>query len=508
MKFEMRARVIALSATAAATALTSFFVGCSDKESNNEQDKEALTIVNESNVSELTAKKNEAGSRTNADLFRYKAIKANVEKVTEAAEDLEVTLFDTFKIYKQENGKYFVINKEQAYELVETVDGYKIIKEEEKYYVLTDLYGRRVMVFGGEPALNEFSAMLKEKFEAAKADDKVLTVVNGIYVGEPVTTKEVSRYDGSHTYYDFESLMKVCIAGIEDGGYVDPISYEKSEEGDSWIVKRTAYMTDEIGNCIESTEMAIELPIGKTGEVYYDINTNVFTGITFEEDGKTWIGQDTLYNLLGIDVMDGDYTVPGTTDTYKALMVDTAAGVDEPVIVIEPEVQEVETPVEDAPPIEVETVPVPNDPVYEEPVVEDVPPVPEAPAYDQDIYEKLGVQVKLSGTNEQQAQQYYDAVSAAYPSLPWGNNGINVSVDVSSLRSETSVDIWSMTDEEYDRLLNERLAGRDYADIPLEELAKITADFPAATELSAAIETYFNDLTSRDFNAGGYHVAQ
>ncbi|MDD7184345.1 MAG: hypothetical protein PUH54_01525 [Oscillospiraceae bacterium] len=125
--------------------------------------------------------------------------------------------------------------------------------------------------------------------------------------------------------------------------------------------------------------------------------------------------------------------------------------------------------------------------------------------YNQDIYEKLGIKVNLTGTNEEQARQYYEACKEAYPNLPWVDDGIQVSVDVSSLRSEIYNEVWSMTDEECDALLQERLAGRDYHDLSLEELAQIVADFPGYTDLSAEIDRYFNDLTGRDFNAGGFH---
>lgn len=122
--------------------------------------------------------------------------------------------------------------------------------------------------------------------------------------------------------------------------------------------------------------------------------------------------------------------------------------------------------------------------------------------YNQDIYEKLGIKVNLTGTNEEQARQYYEACKEAYPNLPWYNDDIGVGVDVSSLRSEIYNEVWSMTDEECDVLLQDRLAGRDYHDLSLEELAQIVADFGPVTDLSLEIDNYFNDLTGRDFNAG------
>ena len=146
-----------------------------------------------------------------------------------------------------------------------------------------------------------------------------------------------------------------------------------------------------------------------------------------------------------------------------------------------------------------------------EPIIEENQPIeiPDemiGPDYNEDIYQKLGIKVNLTGTNEEQARQYYEACKEAYPNLPWSYTGNWAGVDVSSLRSEIYNEVWSMTDEECDALLQERLAGRDYHDLSLEELAPIVADFGPVTELSAEIDRYFNDLTSRDFNHSGWVV--
>lgn len=133
--------------------------------------------------------------------------------------------------------------------------------------------------------------------------------------------------------------------------------------------------------------------------------------------------------------------------------------------------------------------------------------VSQAPAYDEDIKNKLGIEVQLSGSNEQQAQQYYDACKAAYPSLPWVNDGVAAGVDVSSLRSETSIDVWSMSEEEVDALINERLAGRDYHDLSIEELYSLQ-DITERTAFGNEIYNYFMSLTHKDFNNGGYHIMQ
>ncbi len=509
MKREMRAKVIALSATAIMASFTTFFTaGCSNKDKGSKKEEE-LTIINDSNVAEMVAEKDKSGSRSNADLFRWKPVQNKIDETiaSQGGTETGATLFDAFKIYKNKDGKYFVIDKGEAYELLEGVDGYQIVKEEEQYYVLTSLDGQRLMVFGGEEALNDFSEMLKEKFEAAKADNKVLTIVNGIYVGDPVVSKEVERYDGTRTYYDFEAIMNTCIKGIEEGGYADPISYEKSEDKKSWVVKRTAYLSDGAGGTIGGSEMSFELPIGKTGEVYYDTSINMFISIVFEEDGKFWICQDALYNVLGIDVLQGEYTVPGTTEKYDALIIDTAGGSDEPKVVVEPEIEKVETPSTGEPEISITIDPtMGQEQTTQAPVVQQ--PVVDTPTYDEDIKEKLGIEVVLTGTNEQQAQQYVEACKAAYPSLPWVNSGTVVCVDVSAKSLE--FDVWAdgVTDESIDTMINERLAGRNYCELSINELYDLMDLVPRGTALCCEIADYFDSLTSKTFNNGGYVIAE
>lgn len=499
MKRDARARAMALSAAAVMAAFTTFFTtGCSNKDKGSKKEEENITIINDSNVAEVLAEKDKTGSRSNFDLFRWKPDKDAVDKITGDAEETDAVIFDAFKIYKNKDGKYFVIDKGEAYELLETVDGYQIVKEEDKSYVLTSLAGERLMVFGGEEALNEFTAMLKEKFEAAKADKKVLAIVNGIYVGDPVASREVSRFDGTRTYYDFEAIMSTCIKGIEEGGYADPISYEKSEDKKSWLVKRTAY----VGN-VGSKEITLELPIGKTGEVYYDTSINMFVGIVFEEDGKFWICQDALYNVLGIDAVEGQYTVPGTTEKYDALIIDTAGGVDEPKVVVDEPIKKEE--------IEKPKVEITIDPTMgqeDKPVVEQ--PSGNTPNYNQDIKDKLGIEVVLTGSNAEQAQQYYEACKSAYPNLPWycGNN--SAGIDISQIIDASGFDAWAegVTDESVDAIINELLAGRDYHDLSLDELAEIIPYVSRGTSLGAEINMYFGELTHRDFVTGGYVVAE
>lgn len=169
--------------------------------------------------------------------------------------------------------------------------------------------------------------------------------------------------------------------------------------------------------------------------------------------------------------------------------------------------EKVETPSTDEPEISITIDPtMGQEQTTQAPVVQQ--PVVDTPAYNQDIKDKLGIEVVLTGSNEQQAQQYVDACKAAYPSLPWVNNGTWAGVDVSSLRSETSVDVWSLTANELDALINERLAGRDYHDLSIEELYALQDLTEGLSPLADEIGAYFNDLTSKDFNNGGYIIAE
>lgn len=137
----------------------------------------------------------------------------------------------------------------------------------------------------------------------------------------------------------------------------------------------------------------------------------------------------------------------------------------------------------------------------DDPVVEQ--PSDNTPNYNQDIKDKLGIEVVLTGSNAEQAQQYYEACKAAYPSLPWYCGDNSAGIDVSPLRSEISIDVWSMSEEEVDTLIYERLGGRDYHDLTLEELYNLQ-DITERTAFGNEIYNYFMDLTSRDFVTGGY----
>ena len=81
-----------------------------------------------------------------------------------------------------------------------------------------------------------------------------------------------------------------------------------------------------------------------------------------------------------------------------------------------------------------------------------------------------------------------------------------MSVDVSSLRSPDAPDVYTMSPDEIQSLIQERLAGRDYHDLSLEELAQIVADFGPGCALGNEIVGYFNDLTGKDFNSSGWVV--
>lgn len=510
MKFDVRANLIAKSSTAVLMGLTCLF-GCS----NEKPDESSVaipepTLVNAENVSAIVEQKDKTGARPNIDLFRFKA---DTDKIKEMMKDFtevkETKLFDEFSIYKDEkNGKFAVVNKEEAVTLLDNNGEYSVLDDENGTLAMTTDEGERLLVFGSANALKNFSDELKKDFEEAKAKEEKPTIVNGIMVGEPVETMEVSRYDGTRTYYDFTKLMDVCIKGIEKGGYADPITYEKTDDGKGFVINRTAYYSY-AGKLTGVESIDLQLPLGTKGDVYWEQTINCLIGMTFEENGKTWICADTVRDLLGIDITDGEYIVPGTDESYEALIVDTS-GSDEVKVTVQPVITETEGDGGNGLVIEVPEVSDGGNDGYnivigevesgDEPV-----PEPESPPeqdYNQDIYDKLGIKVELSGTNEEQAQQYYEACKKAYPNLPWGYTDSNVSVDVSSLRSPDAPDIYTMSPDEIQSLIQERLAGRDYHDLSLEELAQIVADCGPNCQIGYDITTYFRELTSRDFNAG------
>lgn len=202
-------------------------------------------------------------------------------------------------------------------------------------------------------------------------------------------------------------------------------------------------------------------------------------------------------------VISGSKSAPKNTQSQSTSVnttVDTAGGSDEPKVVVEPKIEKSE----DTGEVRLgngdgNSIPAVIDPNMGQ---EQQAPVDNGgngggsstPAYNEDIYEKIGVKVKLSGSNEQQAQQYYEACKAAYPSLPWSYG-----------ETWAGVDVWSMSEEEVDAMINERLAGRDYHDLSLGELYSLL-DLTGPTDFGMEILGYFYDLTSRDFNFGGYHV--
>lgn len=205
-------------------------------------------------------------------------------------------------------------------------------------------------------------------------------------------------------------------------------------------------------------------------------------------------------------VISGSKSTPKNTQSQSTSVttVDTAGGADEPKIAIEPKIEQSEDTVE----VRLGSGDGNSIPAVIDPSMNQEQPAnnsSESIDYNQDIYDKIGVKVTLTGSNEEQARQYYEACKAAYPSLPWYNNGNSAGVSISSLQEESSVDVWSMTHEEVDALINERLAGRDYHDLNLEELYSLL-DLAGPTDFGMEIYGYFTDLTHRDFNFGGYHV--
>lgn len=519
MKKDIRKLLCVMSATATLATMTSFFTGCSDKKNEDSGGDDTPKVeeivyekVDENNVSEMTQKKDSRSSNSNLGKFAFKLAKDIKAELLKGATDSRSVIFDEFKIYQNKDGEYFIIDKDKAYNLVKSGDEYKLLDKEDSHFVLTGETGNRYLVFGGKTALEAFTKELESKVK----EDKVYTIVNGIFVGDTIDSKEISRFDGVRNYYDFESVLKNVQSAVEDGGYADPITYVI--EKDCIKVTRTIYTTDGLGNGTGSSEMEIEIPLGDESEVYMDSKVNAFLGMTFKKDNKYWICADTLSAVLGIDITDGEYAVPGTKTTVDALMLDTT-GTDEPKFVIQPSIKENENPevttneegvydnsnngtftIEESP-IVIEYADEPYMPgtgtgVTEQPIPDDVV------TYDNDVYQKLGIKVELYGDNAQQAQQYYDAVTAAHPSLPWGNGGNNVSVDFTSKVAEAQEEADNTSVEEVTNKLNDILAGRDYHDLSIEELYDITGY--AAIAARGDILSYFSEQTSKQFNAGGW----
>ena len=215
-----------------------------------------------------------------------------------------------------------------------------------------------------------------------------------------------------------------------------------------------------------------------TEEVTEEETTSVTTAATTKTTpAATTSAVTTATTAVSADKSEAD-TEPDTESPDN-----TAGGTaDAPIIVIDPNMGQEQQP------------PVDNGGSY-------------TPAYNEDIKNKLGIEVVLSGTNEQQAQQYYEACKAAYPSLPWTCNGTSAGIDFDVPLETSSIDVWSMTEEEVTAMLNERLAGRDYHDMSIEELYSLM-DIAPGCSYGVEIQGYLSSLTYRDFNNGGYHIMQ
>lgn len=504
MKREIRSKLTVLSATAAVLTMTSLFSGCSGKQTGD-GDTSANTlkvsdmpyqIVNDENLAQLEANKSNIGSTSNAGSFSYAISKEDKDKLLTGAKDTHSILFNNFRIYKTEDGKYFIINKNEAYNLIEKNGEYHVLEKEDDHFVLTSEQGFRTIVFGGDKALADFTKMLEDKLKEAKESEKVYTVVNGIYIGDPVESMEVTRYDGTRKYYDFESLMSVVSKAVEELGYVNPISYEKAKDEKSITIKRTSYKTNKDGYCTEEAEVELVLPVGDEGEVYYDNNMNSLFGMTFKKDGKFWVCQDALLDIVGIDAFEGEYTVPGTNTSAKVLSVDTNAGMDTPEFVTDPTVKKSEESDNEVTIMDQSAF----DQEFNGGQVSGNVSSGDNESYDQQAYENLGIKVYLHGTNEEQAQQWADALNEAYPNLNMTCNG-----NASGPAIPPNEDKYTMSPEEIDAKIMEALGGKDWHDCNIGELAN-AIPWCGGTELGMEISLYFGEQTARSFNWGDYHI--
>lgn len=120
--------------------------------------------------------------------------------------------------------------------------------------------------------------------------------------------------------------------------------------------------------------------------------------------------------------------------------------------------------------------------------------------YDQQAYENLGIKVYLHGTNEEQAQQWADALNEAYPNLNMTCNGTGAGPDIAGKE-----EMWDLSEEEVDAKIIDALGGKDWHDCNIGELAN-AMPWAGRTQLGSEISNYFYDQTYRAFNWGDYHI--
>lgn len=517
MKRELRNMLATMSVMAIAASCTTFFTGCSKDAGENEEEslvegektnavntspiEDRVTPVNDDNIQQLSDIKNQRAPSSNASKFSFKSDDNAVKELLEAEDlvDTKDVVLDSFKLYKKENGHYYVISKDKAFELVDTADGYSFLSDSKGHTILTDNHGARTLVFGGDEAYNEFVTMLKEKLDAVSSD--VCTIVNGIYVGDHIDSMTVDTYNGEMKYYDFEAILNNCIKAIEAYDYLDPISFKKNDDG-SYDVTRVAYtLVDTNGvSTVNQQDMVINVPVGDKGEIYYDSSINYMIGMPFEENGKTWISTDALLNLLGIDTVEGVYTIPGSKDAYNALMIDTANGMDEPGFVKQPTIidnsNDESVVVETQPPIAEPNVDLVDDSVLYErwsSVAEEQP----VDNYDQTLYEATGLKVELVGEPAEQAHQYLDALNTAYPGYFQGSDqSAGISIDDSQ-----RADARAIGPEECDNIVAGVLAGRSYTDVPVGELLAIK-EYANFSNSYVDVYIYLSNMFNRTFAPG------
>lgn len=136
---------------------------------------------------------------------------------------------------------------------------------------------------------------------------------------------------------------------------------------------------------------------------------------------------------------------------------------------------------------------------------DDTVPADDIENYDQEAYEKLGIKVNLHGTNEEQAQQYYDACVAAHPTLPWNHGSNSVSISTYELECSVREETDGMSDFEIEAIGISKLNGKNYKDASLEELYNaIPYFYVACTDYSVECINYWMDVTHKTFTFGGW----
>lgn len=480
MKTEIRNKLI-LASAGIALMTTSVFVACgkdttadnSTADNNGNTDattptEERLIEVNEKNADRIKNASNTTISEV-ANKFSYKADNATVKDELSKAglTDTGKVVLNAHQLYVTAGGKYHIIDKGKAYELIEENDTLIYLEDKNGYKVFTGFDGDRTLVFGSQEAYQQFIDEIHSKL----SNDSVCTIINDVFVANEIASQELTINESTHTYYDLTAILDACIECIKQYDYLDPITYTKNDDG-SISVTRTIYNLGS-NHSVVTEEKTIEVVIGEKGKEYYDSVADYVAGATFIEDDTTWIDSVLLSQLLGIDTSLEEYIVPGTEEAYKALMVDTANGMDTPEITVQTEPT--------APLISAEEPAISETPVQ----TEEIPDVTFVPQFEDDgqindanseledwqirgcdpQLHELGIDIVISGTTEEKEQIYHDALVQLF-----GSDVNVVGTGIGVTDTKLIFELSDLPAEEREQMYQDFLAGRDWHDISDAEL--------------------------------------